>query len=304
MPQPTSSSTPTQISFPCHAKIDGPRILFQKIHEYLPEIDDADFLYAWLDSDDILVSLEHFKLPNLDRCDQNIETPEARGNRQKLVVICRALTKDAAKEIAQQIKYSEPEPLDVLVCTAERWWSHICSNEDCCPKEGRLINEQKIRSKQSKAVIDARHQIWLKWLNAIELNKDADRSISIDEDVEETLRKSLKDLAIRDCVLSHVAQKSDLQNVWRRLIEYLITNGKTENNHVLYCLLAAISMSEDERDRADFFTKQAILIEPEYSLSVLLQHGLEMKMATPRIVSAFTHFSVEDLIERTPERKI
>ncbi|MEN9693291.1 MAG: hypothetical protein RLZZ330_935 [Actinomycetota bacterium] len=295
--------TPNQIAFPCHAKIEGPKTLFQKIHSYLPELAAPDFLYAWLDAEDVLVGLEHFEVDEDELEELCIKTPAACGNRQKLVVICRAELKETAKSIAQKIEFSAPEPLDVLVCTSTRWWSHICTNEDCCPKVGRLINEQDCRPKQSEAIIQNRHQVWLNWLQVIEQNLDADRSVKINDDLETALRESLSDLAIRDCVLSHVATVGEKQTSWRRVIEHLLTNGNTENNHILYCFLAAISMTENDRARADFFTKQALLINPEYSLSVLLQHGLEMKMATPRIVSAFTHFTIEDLIERTPERK-
>lgn len=296
-------SPPTQIAFPCQSKIEGPRTLFEKIHRYLPTISKPDLMYAWLDEEDLLVGLEHFLLDEDTLDELTIKTPQTSDNRRKLVVICRAKLKETAKLIAQKVEFSDPEPLDVLLCTSTRWWSHICTNEECCPKQGRLIDEKDGRPKQSSNVIEDRHQIWFKWLSIIEKHKDRNRSINVDEGLESELRGSLSDLAIRDCVLSHVAVVGEMQTTWRRVIEHFLTNGNSENNHVLYCFLAAISMAENERERADFFTKQALLLNPDYSLSVLLQHGLEMKMATPRIVSAFTHFSVEDLIERTPERK-
>ena len=303
MTKTKSGLTPNQIPFPCHAKIEGPKTLFQKIHKHLPALEKSDLLYVWLDIEDVIVGFEHLGLEECELNELCIETPPACGTRSKLVVICRADSKETAREIAQKVKYSGLEPLDVLICTSERWWSHICTNEECCPKEGRPIDERRNRPKQPDEVIQNRHEVWFKWLDIIEKHQDSSLTISLERDTEMVLRDSLNDLAIRDCVLSHVAVASSNQRTWRRLIEHLITNGRTENNHVLYCLLAAISMSENERDRADFFTRQAILLEPNYSLSVLLQHGLEMKMATPRIISAFTHFSVEDLIERTPRRK-
>lgn len=281
--------------------VTGPAQMLRELHEHFPVFDQADILFVWLDENDLALGIDQLVISESET-DVDLEklgAPPAE-NCQKLIVVCRASTKALAAESAEKYKDLKQSPLDVLLVSQTHWWSNLCTNAECCPNEGRPLPAPKSLQTNDIAL---RHEKWLSWLNLFNKFSVQYDFVKIEIDDEQFLRESVDDLAIRDCILNHLSINPGAQIVWNRIFERFLTSENTLNNHVFNCLIAAIHFSTGDLNLADKFTKNSLLINPDYSLSLLMQHGLEIKMDCKKIVSAFTHFTSEELLKNTPLRK-
>lgn len=296
MPSTSEVTTATKIfEIKEPIQITGPGQMLTRLRNFLPDYAQPDLLYIWLDQDDNAVQISQTEL--IEVASEFKFLPQKTAKCEKLIAVFRAETKESAQQYANQINTSSLEPLDVLLIVGNSWWSHLCSNIECCPMEGRSLPK---RNELDSQTFSKRHEVWLNWLNTFNLFNVRDSEINISPESQTELRKSLNDLAIRDCILNHLAINAEHQNAWERIFSQLLTSDKTFNNHVLYCLLAAIHFSQHDLGKADFYTRQSLLLEPEYSLSKLMEHGLEIKMDCNKIVAAFTHYSADELLRNTP----
>jgi hypothetical protein len=283
-------------------KITGPGQMIKKLFEYFPKSESDDVLFVWLDGLDQAVGIEQVEIKK--GLEGDICPLQGFNTGEKLIAICRGGSRARAANIAQTLELGEVNPLDVLLVAKGRWWSNFCKDSDCCPIDGRdLPTNEPINS----GTLSKRHEIWFQWLSLVQsftqLPDPSDPDLDeVTPSQESDLRNSLDDLAIRDCVLNHLAINRESQSIWIRICKQFLAGTQTHNNHVLYCLLAAVYFSNDDTDKADFYTKQSLLINPKYSLALLMQHGLEIKMDCKKVVAAFTHFSSDELLRNTPVR--
>lgn len=290
----------SKLTFDAGLKITGPGQMMNQLADSFPAMKTDDILYVWLDEADCAIGMDQVLVQNEGSSGPRLAAPAREANFEKLIVICRASSKNQASEMASDLDLTEHSPLDILLVADGRWWSKLCTNTECCPVEGReLASRMKVDSQS----LTLRHEVWLKWLNLVNevYSKGELENIAIES--EEFFRKSLDDLAIRDCVLNNLAVTPDLQSAWNEIFQGFLAGNQTYNNQVLYCLLAAIYFSNDDLSKADFFTKQALLIDPRYSLALLMQHGLEIKMDCKKVVAAFTHYTADELLRNTPAKK-
>lgn len=288
------------ITFDEGLKITGPGQMMNQLVEFFPPFETDDVLYIWLDDNDFAVRMEQVLVHDSGSSEQQIETPACKTNSEKLIVICRSLSRDQASDMASELDLAEHNPLDILLIADGKWWSKLCTNPDCCPPGGRQIASKANVDSQS---LNLRHEVWLKWLNLVNNFSSQATTKENSLESEEFFRKSLDDLAIRDCVLNSLAITPDLQSTWIEIFQRFLAGNQTYNNEVLYCLLAAIHFSNDDVSKADFYTKQSLLINPSYSLALLMQHGLEIKMDCKKVVAAFTHYTADELLKNTPTKK-
>lgn len=276
-------------------RITGPGQMLSRLRNFLPTYDQPDLLCVWLDLEDnavqIIQALIQSEASISDLLLHKTEVCE------KLIIIFRADRKDSAKDLANSANYKAFEPLDVLLVAADKWWSHLCSDIECCPLDGRPLPS---RNELDTKVILNRHDVWLQWLNLLNLFNSRQSKIQISADLESELRQSLDDLAIRDCLLNHLAINPDSQNDWEKIFSQLLAGSQHHNNQVLYCLLAAIYFSKHDLTKANFYTKLSLTHDPNYSLSKLMEHGLEINMDCKKIVAAFTHYGADELLRNTP----
>jgi hypothetical protein len=292
--------TKNWIEIPARLHITGPAQMLRELQEHFPSPNDSDILFVWLTTNDFAVGIEQVCLGASEAEYDLAELGSPQSDEcQKLIAVCRSATKTEAEEIANKYVNLNRNPLDVLIIAEGKWWSNLCTKTECCPNEGRPLPELKVAEVEAMA---SRHQKWLLWLNLLNIFavnfESADQVISD----EESLRKSLDDLAIRDCILNHLAINPETQEIWHQIFDKFLQSEKTHNNHVINCLIAAIYFSQGNLDLADKYTKNSLLINPDYSLALLMQHGLEIKMDCKKIVSAFTHFTSEELLKNTPIR--
>lgn len=289
-----------KITFDEGLKITGPGQMMNQLVEFFPPLETDDVLYIWLDHNEYAVGMDQVLVHYAGSSGQKIATPARETNYEKLIVICRSLSKDQASDIASELDLTEHSPLDILLIADGKWWSKLCTNPECCPVDGRQLTSKVKVDSQS---LTLRHEVWLKWLNLVNgFSSQATAKENIIES-EEFFRRSLDDLAIRDCVLNSLAITPDLQSAWIEIFQRFLAGNQTYNNQVLYCLLAAIHFSNDDVAKADFYTKQSLLIDPSYSLALLMQHGLEIKMDCKKVVAAFTHYTADELLKNTPTKK-
>lgn len=277
-------------------QITGPGQMMTKLRSLLPEYKRPDVLFVWLDEKEFALAIDKLEIAE----NAQITIPTEMDNFKKLIIICRSESRSDAAETAKIFDLNEIKPLDVLLIAQDRWWSNLCSDSECCPVSGRLMPGKVVLSEKS---LSDRHDVWLQWLKLINQLSVQPQLSEISYETEELLRRSLDDLAIRDCVLNHIATNPQAQPTWTKIFERFLDSTQSQNNHVVYCLLAAIHFSNNRVENADHFTKQSLLINPEYSLSLLMQHGLEIKMDCKKVVAAFTHFSADELLKNTPLRK-
>jgi hypothetical protein len=278
-------------------KITGPGQMMQELVDYFPKSDAEDVLFVWLDSLDQAVGIDQVAVEATLEC--KISPQQEFSSADKLIVVSRGRTKSRASEMADTLEIDGLALLDVLLVADGKWWSKLCKDPDCCPLDGRVLPNRK---PVDSDYLSKRHEIWFQWLTLVQSFSQQSDVGEVASSQESILRNSLDDLAIRDCALNHLAINRDSQPVWIRICKQFLAGSQTHNNHVLYCLLAAIYFSNDDSVEADFYTKQSLLIEPKYSLALLMQHGLEIKMDCKKVVAAFTHFTPEELLENTPVR--
>lgn len=275
--------------------ISGPFQMLNKLRNFLPAYERADLLLIWLDDQDQALQINHRFIG--EGLPPHLLELQKTGEREKLIVIFRADTKMDAQEEAKRFNLTQIDPLDVLLIAGDRWWSFLCSNDDCCPKDGRELPRRN--GVDSNTFAD-RHEIWLQWLNALNFCKSQVNTFEMAPDMETQLRKSLNDLAIRDCVLNHLATNTDSHNAWLSIFNQMISGSQTHNNQVVYCLMAAVYFCQHNLVDAEIFTKKSLEIDPTYSLSKLMEHGLEIKMKSEKIIAAFTHYCADELLRNTP----
>lgn len=293
-PEPEANT----IEFDEKILITGPSQMMSKLVGHFPDFVKTDVLFIWLNSEDCAQAIEQLTIPNLAE-GKISPSPSLDGERQKLIVVCRSNDKESALKLSESLDLTSTRPLDVLVVADGKWWSSLCSDTDCCPPDGRLLPTKTLLSADD---LSDRHATWFRWLSLYnKFQTESDLIIGTVEAGE--LKNTLDDLAIRDCLLNHLAINVESQATWINIFELLLTSENKTNNHVIYCLLAAINFSISDTTKADFYTKQSLLINPTYSLSLLMQHGLEIEMDTKKVVAAFTHFSAEELLKNTPARK-
>ncbi|MFM1787078.1 MAG: hypothetical protein RL228_1028 [Actinomycetota bacterium] len=279
--------------------IKGPGQMMKNLADQFPDLASEDLLTVWLSREDLAIGIEQFSPSStVEEIDWSIPFLAPTEECQKMVVICRAEDESNARNLAKKFDFEKHNPLDALLVTREKWWSYFCKNQECCPKDGRPLNTVNLELD----AIEQRHQIWLTWLNLLNQVSTQMNNNDFKFEDEQSMRNSLDDLAIRDCVLNHLSINPDSHNAWIRIFDKFLESKLNYNNHVFNCLYAAIFFGVGDLKKADEFTKNALLLEPEYSLALLMQHGLEIKMDSRKIVSAFTHFTSEELLRNTPVR--
>ena len=279
--------------------IKGPGQMIRKLSKEFPTYSDPDLLLVWLSKDDLAIGIEQIRLDDsIGEFAQSVEVSAPSEDCKKLVAVFRAETKSQCEGWTSKFNFEPWNLLDVLLVAANRWWSNLCKNQDCCPDEGRSIHTPIVETD----ALALRHENWLAWLNLLNSFSIQNGVVAIEKSQEEALRNSLDDLAIRDCILNHLTVTHEARDTWVRIFKKLLDSDNRYNNHVVNCLYAAVFFSTGDLEKADEFTKSSLLQNPDYSLALLMQHGLEIKMDSRKIVSAFAHFTSDELLANTPVR--
>lgn len=176
--------------------------------------------------------------------------------------------------------------LDRLVCRGDRWWSALCSDQECCPLAGR-----RIRSRSRSPRDAARRKAWQ------QLQDSRDRTAAAGSGIAAELAITLADRAVRDCVLSDLGHRPEGREDWLRLFQSTAPTGDPNADAAVQTIIAAIAYLAEDQAEVAVRLAAAEAYEPEYSLAKLLRQAIAISAPTELALSAFCSYTSEQLLE-------
>ena len=170
--------------------------------------------------------------------------------------------------------------LDALVITDNRWKSLMCQDFSCCPELGNPLATQETSTPRRRAL----HAQWEAWL--------AIGSIPSHQQV--SALATLRDLALRDALLSGLAHAPETLAQWVRISQTL----QSHTSPPVLSVLASVHFLLQDREKCAELLEIALTLEPEYSLAKLLQQAISSDAPQDIVLSAFAKYSPRELLER------
>lgn len=198
-------------------------------------------------------------------------------------------TREAAQEWVAQLGDHHSQVLDALLVSPTHWWSAMCHDEDCCPPAGR----PRLAPRYPTLNRQTRQQLWDEWQRLMlcpQLLTDLKPTSTA------VLVDGLIDLRLRDSILAHAGQNPDSRNAWRQLIIALLGDSNFSRNVALKTTLCALTYLEGDLKAARAIAEEALQIDGNYSLALLLHRGLVTKAPPGTLEAAFCNASIQELI--------
>lgn len=183
--------------------------------------------------------------------------------------------------------------LDALLCTTERWWSSMCSSENCCPTTGR-----KIESVQSDEA--GKQNVRESWRQVSEIIERHEAGAPPQEfDTVSNLVENLSDdITFRDCILAHCASTPEIRSAWEVYFKQMAELSRFHKAMISTVLAAIAYLNNDLKSSAENL-KISFERDPHYSLARLLRQGLTTNAPASLLVSAFSVHTPEQLIAKS-----
>lgn len=138
---------------------------------------------------------------------------------------------------------------------------------------------------------EQRQSLWKAWNKTISQIAEGDTATDIDSDHLDMMRKSLRDIPLRDALLANTVHNKEQRPAMRELFAILSENEDIPS----LTILGAIQFLDDDKGSARATVGKALDLE-EYSLARLLDTGLQMDAPAPLLARSFGHFSAEELL--------
>jgi hypothetical protein len=198
--------------------------------------------------------------------------------------------RSGVRQWAQSLGERESRILDVLLVSPTHWWSAMCHDQDCCPQTGR----PRLSPRFTPLSGSQRKLLWTDWQELLSDNR------LISEWAPErlaTLIDGLVDLRLRDCILAHAGHHVDQRTAWTNVVLVLLDNPNFSRNVALKTTLCALTYLRGDLNAARAIAEEALNIDGNYSLALLLHKGLVTKAPPGTLEAAFRNASIEALID-------
>lgn len=142
---------------------------------------------------------------------------------------------------------------------------------------------------------EEREALWKAWTNTIsDIADGTQRTSDIDLDFMDLMRGSLRDIPLRDALLSYVARNPETRTSFREMFSTLGLGGDAPS----LTLLAAIQYIDNEVNAASENVSE-VLEREDYSLARLLHQGLAMNAPASMLQRSFSYYTPESLLYET-----
>jgi len=121
------------------------------------------------------------------------------------------------------------------------------------------------------------------------------RSVSQQPWLDQAIR-GLRDVRLRDCLLADAGANHEHRLQWTSLFSEIGMLPDCADNAVVITVLAAMHYLEGDDRTAETFLDNALRIEPNYSLAILLKRGLQMQAPASTVQTAFSNADIEKLL--------
>lgn len=135
-----------------------------------------------------------------------------------------------------------------------------------------------------------RYAMWSAWGITISacLN-DTELAPTMPDDIRESFRQSLADIALRDAILAQSAREPEFRPALKQVLAVLAE----DENVPARTMLACMEFLDNDLEAADALVS-SVLEADDYSLARLIKTGLEINAPASLLASSFSHYSPEE----------
>jgi hypothetical protein len=187
---------------------------------------------------------------------------------------------DFINDLAKGLAASEIWVKDSFLVEQTHYFSYMCTGRNCCPPEGKEIQEQEIEMKDSRSL---RERCELAWDILVQLVEETSNS-EVSETLETKFISLVQDVKVRDVVLARIVNStSSGEKALVRIQKCVQTSDPDFQPRIVGMVVAVMAAMEMPKRSINKYLELA----REDSLARLIEHGLSINVPGATFRSIF-----------------